>query len=141
MAFKIWIGTKWIGSLYFCFFLADFLLSNLHYLRHNVQSDLPRYYMSGGDVEYYLWDATWYMRVALLLLLSIILGWKGYKATTKEIACSTIYMVIAFKDCYDYFTNHNQGTTLIDYTILFVSLTLVHIYFSWKKNPKFYEWQ
>jgi len=139
--FVLWMRTKWIGSLYFCFLVTDFVLSNAHYLCHNVHSDLPRYAMTSGDVEYWLWDMTWYLRVALLLMLCVILGLKGYLATAKEIACSTIYMVLAFKDFIDYFLNHNQGTSLVDYTILFVSLFIIHFYFSWKTNRHFYEWK
>lgn len=140
-AFRTWIRTKWIGSIYFVFFFLDFLLSNLHYLRYGVKSDLPRYYLSGGDVEYWIWDFTWYIRVAMLLLLSVILGWTGYRATKKELACSIIYMVIAVKDCYDYLINHNVGTSLADYSILFLSLTIVHFYFFKKRNNKVYEWK
>lgn len=137
-----YLKTKvWISSPFFCFFSLDFILSNLHYMMHNVHRDLPKYAMTSGDVEYWLWDLSWYFRIASLLLLSVLIGWTGYRATKKEITGAIIYMVIAFKDCFDYFQNHNIGTTLVDYTILFTSLTIVQIYFAWQKNHRFYEWK
>jgi len=136
---KKWAKTKWISSLFFMFFFTDFLLSNAHYLKHDVRVEVTDttyygYIMEGGDVEMWVRDFTWYIRVALLLLLPIIMSITNYKASKKEIAGAVIYTVIAFKDCRDFLINHNTSTSLTDYTILFISLTLVHVYFSLKQK-------
>ncbi len=121
------------------FFFTDFLLSNAHYLKHDVRVEVTKetyygYIMEGGDVEMWVRDFTWYIRVALLLLLPIVMAYANYKPSRKERACAIIYTVIAFKDCVDFYQNHNTGTSLTDYTILFISLTLVHVYFSLKQK-------
>lgn len=136
---KEWAKTKWIGSLFFIFFFTDFLLSNAHYLKHDVRVEVTKetyygYIMEGGDVEMWVRDFTWYIRVALLLSLPIVMALLNYVPSKKEKACAMIYAVLAFKDCVDFIINHNTGTSLIDYTILFISLTIVHIYFSQKQK-------
>lgn len=135
---KAKIQRTWISSLYFDFFFLDFCLSVSHYAKKGVFVDPNHpyigYRMEGGSVEYWVRDYSWYIRIFALLFFSIIIGAIQYKPTKKEIACSLIYAAIALKDCLDYYLSWNQGTALQDYTILFVSLTLVMIYFDNKKQ-------
>lgn len=135
---KVKIQRTWISSIYFDFFFLDFCLSVSHYAKKGVfvAKDHPYigYRMEGGSVEYWVRDYSWYIRIFALLFFSIIIGAIQYKPTKKEIACSLIYTAIALKDCVDYYLSWNQGTALQDYIILFISLTLVNVYFSLKQK-------
>lgn len=92
------------------------------------------FYWESGDVEYWVRDYTWYLRIPLWIAFGII-GWMGVRrATKKEMCMGVLYAVIAFKDSLDFIANGNRGTVLVDYTILFVTLFLVHLYF--KKYPE-----
>lgn len=139
-AVRKWISGKWISSLYFDFLAWDFILSILHY--GWVGKFAPKdttfsgYIKENLSIEWWVLDFTWFIRIASLCFFPIILGYIGYKATKKELAGAIIYGTLALKDCRDYYVNWNQGTSLVDYSVLFVCLTLMQLHFHYNVKDK-----